>query len=94
MNSKKEKLDASKKEVKVLNPKALKSINGGGGKIWHSNSFQSHTFIKTTRKTNSQVSGIIYEITTNSGCVTVTSNHPFMKMDGTILNTSISQFGV
>jgi len=40
------------------------------------------------RKTNSQVSGIIYEITTNSGCVTVTSNHPFMKMDGTILYAS------
>jgi len=46
-------------------------------------------WMKIARKTNSQVSGIIYEITTNSGCVTVTSNHPFMKMDGIILYVAI-----
>jgi len=45
-------------------------------------------WMQIARKTNSVVSSLIYEITTNSGAVTVTSNHPFMKMDGMVLHAA------
>lgn len=65
--------------------KRITDLNIATDEVWNPINQQ---WMKIARKTNSEVSGIIYEITTNSGCVTVTSNHPFMKMDGTVLHAS------
>jgi len=60
-------------------------LNESTDEVWNPVNQQ---WMKIARKTNSTVTGIIYEITTKSGGVKVTSNHPFMKMDGTILHAS------
>jgi len=65
--------------------KPIIDLNVDTDEVWNPVNQQ---WMKIARKTNSTVSGITYEITTNNGCVTVTANHPFMKMDGTILHAS------
>jgi len=43
-------------------------------------------WMKITRKSSSITSGLICEITSQSGKLTVTTNHPFMKKDGNIVD--------
>lgn len=63
--------------------KQIIDLNEATDEVWNPVNQQ---WMKIARKTNSTVSDLIYEITTNCGSVTVTANHPFMKMDGTILH--------